>query len=373
MEYADTYTRAQRTSVAIAYYLVALILCSCGCVEPLRVATLAHIEADGNINANANANVNGNIKTELAPTPKLQPVSAMSLPHRPANGDPVVAIIDVDGLLLNTDATGLGSWGENPVSVFRERLDSIECNPCVRAVVIRINTPGGSVTATDIMWRDLNAFRRRTGLPVVACMMDVGAGGGYYLATATNMIVAHPTSVVGGIGCVLNVYNLQDLMAQFNILGTPIKSGANIDVGSPIKALNEDQKRMLQNMADEFHDRFREVVTQARPDVDNNNATNFDGRVFTARQAMERRLIDKIGYLDNAVAAARAQAGVDCANVVFFHRREDPALSQYAITPNTPLQKSIIPANIPGLDRSRLPCFLYLWQMEPSAEVVSGK
>ena len=96
------------------------------------------------------------------------------------------------GCSSNTDATGLGSWGENPVSVFRERLDSIECDPRVARVVIRINTPGGSVTATDIMWRDLNAFRRRTGLPVVACMMDVAAGGGYYLATAANLIVAHP-------------------------------------------------------------------------------------------------------------------------------------------------------------------------------------
>jgi protease-4 len=354
----------------VLYFLSTVFLtAACGCAEPLRLSALAHIKADGNINGN----VNGNIKTELAPTPKLQPVTATMLPHRLADGEPLIAIVDVDGLLLNADTTGLGSWGENPVSVFRERLDSIECNPCIRAVVIRINTPGGSVTATDIMWRDLNAFRRRTGLPVVACMMDVGTGGGYYLATATNMIVAHPTSVVGGIGCVLNVYNLQDLMAQFNILSTPIKAGANIDVGSPTKSLNEDQKRLLQSMADEFHDRFQSVVTHARPDVDGSDATNFDGRVFTARQAMERHLIDQVGYLDNAIALAREQAGIVCANVVFLHRRDDPALSQYSVTPNTPLQKGIIPVNIPGLDRSKLPCFLYLWEMEPSAAVISGQ
>jgi protease-4 len=275
--------------------------------------------------------------------------------------------------LLNSDATGLGSWGENPVSVFRERLDSIERDPRVCAVVLRINTPGGSVTATDIMWRDLRAFRQRTHLPVVGCLMDVAAGGGYYLATATNPIVAHPTSVTGGIGCVLNVYNLQDLMAQFNILGTPIKAGKNIDVGSPVKALDEDQKQLLQNMADEFHDRFRNVVLRARPDVDGGDASAFDGRVFTARQALDRRLIDKIGYLDNAVAIARLEAGVDCATTVLYHRHDDPALSQYSTTPNTPLQKGIIPVNIPGLDRAKLPCFLYLWQMEPSIELTSGK
>ena len=165
----------------------------------------------------------------------------MALPHRPQDpGAASVAIVDVDGLLLDTDATGFGSWGENPVSVFRERLDAIECDPRICAVIIRINSPGGSVTATDIMWRDLIAFKKRSCRPVVACLMDVAAGGGYYLATAADSIIAHPTSVTGGIGCILNVYNLQDLMAQFNILGTPVKAGPNIDLGSPIKELSAE-------------------------------------------------------------------------------------------------------------------------------------
>ena len=154
------------------------------------------------------------------------------------------------------------------MSVFRERLDAIECDPRICAVVIRINTPGGSVTATDIMWRDLMAFKRRTCLPVIACLMDVAAGGGYYLATAADSIVAHPTTVTGGIGCILNVYNLQDLMAQFNILGAPIKAGPNIDLGSPIKELSDEKRKLLQDMADEFHSRFRNVVLQSRPNVD---------------------------------------------------------------------------------------------------------
>jgi protease-4 len=299
---------------------------------------------------------------------------AMSLPHGPQDpGSATIAIVDVDGLLLNNDATGLGSWGENPVSVFRERLDAIECDPRVCAVVIRINTPGGSVTATDIMWRDLTAFKRRKCVPVVACLMDVAAGGGYYLATAADTIVAHPTSVSGGIGCILNVYNLQDLMGQFNILGIPIKAGSNIDLGSPIKELSPEKRKLLQDMADEFHARFRSVVLKGRPNVDGNLETTFDGRVFTATQARDLHLIDEIGYLDNAVAAARLMASAPYANVVFYHRTDDPVLSQYSITPNTPLQKSIIPVNVPGLDRSKLPSFLYLWQMEPSAEVAVGK
>src|SRR6478609_8511775 len=340
------------------------------CAQPMRVDTRAQVDATADINGR----ISGDIKAQLAPTPRLQSVTAMGLPHRPnAPNAAAIAIVDVDGLLLNNDATGLGSWGENPISAFRERLDAIECDPCVRAVVVRINTPGGSVTATDIMWRDLTAFKHRTCLPVVACLMDVAAGGGYYLAVASDRIIAHPTSVTGGIGCILNVYNLQDLMGQFNILGIPIKSGANIDLGSPIKELSPEKRKLLQDMTDEFHARFRNVVLKGRPAVDGSNESTFDGRVFTARQAQELHLIDQIGYLDNAVAAARKMAGVDYANVVFYHRKDDPALSPYSITPNTPLQKGFIPINIPGLDRSKLPSFLYLWQMEPSAETTLGR
>jgi protease-4 len=360
--------RAHRQTGAIVVVFLGIMYT--GCAQPLTVQTRADVDAVGNFNVNADANV----KAELSPTPRLQPVTAMGLPHRPHSPNaPAIAIIDVDGLLLNNDPTGLGSWGENPVSAFRERLDAIEGDGCVRGVVVRINSPGGSVTATDIMWRDLTAFKRRTCLPIVACLMDVGAGGGYYLAVATDKIVAHPTSVTGGIGCILNVYNLQDLMAQFNILGIPVKSGPNIDLGSPVKEISPEKRKLLQDMADEFHVRFRNIVVKARPGVDSSRETTFDGRVFTAKQANELHLIDQIGYLDNAVAMVRMMAGVDYANVVFYHRKDDPAMSPYSITPNTPLQKGLIPFSVPGLDRSKLPSFLYLWQMDPTLESAIGK
>ncbi len=249
-----------------------------------------------------------------------------------------VAVVDVDGVLLDQDATGFGSLGENPVALFRERLDAIEHNGRVRAVVLRIHSPGGSVTASDIMWRDLAAFKCRTHLPVVACLMDVAAGGGYYLATGADCIVAHPTTVTGAIGCILNVYNLQDLMAQFNIVGIPIKAGKNVDLGSPLKAIDAAGRKLLQDMADEFHQRFRSVVLSRRPLVDGNLATTFDGRVFTASQAMGLHLVDQIGYLDDAVHLATNMAGLNCSDVVFYHRHGDPALSPYSITPNVPLQ-----------------------------------
>jgi protease-4 len=327
-----------------------------GCAEPQ-----VHVQAVGNVTA------------EVAPTVSKRPVFPTLLPHRPhVRQACLIAVVDVDGVLLDADATGLGSWGENPVALFRERLDAIEHNTRVRAVVLRIHTPGGSVTATDIMWRDLQAFKARTCLPVVACLMDVAAGGGYYLATGAHCVVAHPTTVTGAIGCILNVYNLQDLLAQFNIIGVPVKAGKYVDLGTPVKSLDDESRKLLQQMATEFHQRFRRVVVSSRPHVDPNRETTFDGRVFTASQALELGLIDQIGYLDDAVRIATNMAGLNYAEVTFLHRCGDPALSQYSITPNIPLQNKIVPIRIPGIDRSRLPSFLYLWQIEPGLESVPG-
>jgi protease-4 len=224
------------------------------------------------------------------------------------------------------------------------------------------------------MWQELLRFRNRTQIPVVACLMDLGTGGGYYLATAADLIVAHPTSVTGGIGVILNLYNLREAMGYFNVLGQQIKSGPNIDMGTSAAPLSPEARKMLQAMADEFHQRFRRVVTRARPQVDAADGTNFDGRVFTASQALERRLIDRIGYLDDALAAARDLAGLADAEVVLYHRPDDPARTPYALTPNIPLQNAgWMPVNIPGLDRSRLPSFLYLWQPEATLEKLGGK
>ena len=107
-----------------------------------------------------------------------------------------ICVVDVDGLLLNKNMSGLGSLGENPVALFREKLDCIAVDPSIGAIVLRINSSGGGVTATDVMSRDLEQLISQRRLPVVACLMEVATGGAYYLATGADAIVAHPTSLV---------------------------------------------------------------------------------------------------------------------------------------------------------------------------------
>lgn len=337
---------------AASFFVVVFL--AAGCKMPMRAVTESHVT------------------TTMPPMVDNGPLAEYTVIGGDQTGERI-ALIDVDGVLLNSDYTGFYSFGENPVALFREKLDAIAANRCYRAVVLRINSPGGGVTACDIMRRDLMTFRQRTGLPVVACLLDMGAGGAYYLATAADQIVAHPTTLTGGVGVILNLYNLQDVLAQFNIVGVPIKSGDNIDMGSPIRAQPDEVRAMLQTMADEFHQRFRNAVEQSRPQHDPSHPEDFDGRVFSASQAYSRRLIDMIGYLDDAVAVARQSAGRPGARVVLLHRRVDRARSPYAVTPNIPLQGSTLPLSVPGFERSRLPTFLYLWQPDPTLERWGGR
>jgi len=340
----------------VAVLLIVLSISGCCAHHPLYTVARAHI-------------INENKSTLPPPVDHSCKVSAV-----PVNGsacDTRIALIDVDDIILNQNYTGAATLGENPVALFREKLDAAAADPATRAVVLRINSPGGSVTATDTMWRDLQDFRARRKVPVVACLMDCGTGGAYYLACASDMIIAQPTTITGGIGVILNLYNLHDLMAQYNIIPQEVKAGENIDMGTSARNLPEAAKELLQSMADEFHQRFIRIVREARPQVENQAGT-FDGRVFTAQQALKLGLVDRVGYLDDAIGIARNMVQSEAAQVVLYRRSNNVVHSQYAVVPNIPVQQDVL-YNLPGADRRRLPAFLYMWQPEITLEKQAGR
>ncbi len=131
--------------------------------------------------------------------------------------------------------------------------------------MIRINSPGGGVAASDIMANELDRFRAETGKPVVCCLMDVATAGAYYLAVGGDSIVALPTGLTGAVGSIINHYNLQDAMSQLNLVADPIKAGSRVDLGSVTEPLDDEGRRLLQEMADGYRDRFRDRVAAKRP------------------------------------------------------------------------------------------------------------
>ncbi len=280
--------------------------------------------------------------------------------------DAKVAIIDIDGLMVNANQTGLMSAGTNPVEEFRAKLDYARRHPELKAIVLRIHSAGGGVTACDIMHQDLKRFQASTQRPVVACLMDVGAGGAYYLASGADLIIAHPTSITGGFGVILNLYNLEDMMAQMNIIGVPVKAGDRVDMGTPIRSIPDESRVLLEAVAEQFQDRFRARIAESRQLELSGEEPFLDGRILTASQARDLNLVDAIGYLDDAIAFAGTQANALSAQPVVLHRARDQAQTIYSITPNRPIQGDLLPIDVPGLSRSKLPTFLYMWQPDPT-------
>ncbi|MGL6095857.1 MAG: S49 family peptidase, partial [Fimbriiglobus sp.] len=207
------------------------------------------------------------------------------------------------------------------------------------------------------------------------CLLDTAAGGAYHLASAADKVVAGPATVTGGVGVVLNLFNLRDLMAQFNILPQPIKAGVRADLGTNAKALSDEDKTILQAVADELHTQMKTDIRKSRPAVPT-DANVFDGRVFTGPRAVELGLADQLGDLDDAIDLAAGLTGATPdarPEAVLYRRPNDPAYSVHAVTANVPLQAAGLLPSVPGLDRTKLPTFLSAWQPEMTREKLGGK
>jgi protease-4 len=339
-----------------------LLLAFAGCHHPFPLT--------GNFQAGFNGTMDVRMPPVIDPGPMV-PTVVRGSPSGP-NG-PRIALVDVDGLILNQNLTGLYSIGDNPVAAFREKLEAAAADSNVRAVVIRINSPGGGVAASDVMAEELRRFRIGMGKPVVACLMDVATGGAYYLALGCDRIVALPTTITGGIGAIFNHYNMDNTMGQVGMKVDPIKSGPLVDMGSVTTRLPDDVRELLQQMTNGFRDQFAARVARARPAMTvGDRAVISDGRVLPAPQALRLHMIDGLGYLDDAICEAERLAGCGGSEVVLFQRSGYPTHSIYSIVPNVPLHGEAVPASVPGLDRTKLPTFLYLWEPDPTLTKQAG-
>ena len=274
-----------------------------------------------------------------------------------------IVIIDVDGMLLNRRNPGMFG-GENPVSLFVEKIDRVEIDPRVKAVVLRINSPGGGVTASDIMYHRLMRLRAKRKIPVVAVLEDVAASGGYYVACGADTIVAHPTTVTGSIGVLVQTISFAGTMKLLGIEARAVVSGEHKDMASPLSPLEDEDIAILQGIVDEFYGRFLDVVASARPKLTREQVEALaDGRVFTGMAALENGLVDKLAYTDDAVVLAKALSGARKVKVVIYHRPVGYRANVYSAAPGPPTAPQVNLDNItaPNILSAAQPQFLYLW------------
>ncbi len=238
-------------------------------------------------------------------------------------GSDKILILPVQGFLSLSPGQGLLGERPSPVQEVAAELSLAAEDTAIKAVVLTIDSPGGSVTASDILYDQVMRFKAARGVPVVAALLGLAASGGYYTAIAADRVVAHPTTLTGSIGTIFIRPDLKGLMDKLGLEAEIAKSGPRKDMGSPLRHSQAEERRLLQDMVADLNGRFLAKVQERRGLNAARLATVADGRVFTANQALAVGLVDRIGYVEDALDEARGLAGLEkSAKVVVFRRRE---------------------------------------------------
>ncbi len=273
-----------------------------------------------------------------------------------------LALIHLNGFLASQAKPGLLRTAPSPVQELVSALNIAEEDDDVRGVVIAIDSPGGSVTASDIIYHELMGFKQRSGKTITAIMFDVAASGGYYVALPANWIVAHPTTVTGSVGVIFMRPKLHGLLDKIGVNVEISKSGKDKDMGSPFRTTTPEEAALFQGIIDDYADRFHALVAHHR----HLTATQMDevktARIFTATQAKELGLVDQIGYIQDGFSKAKALSGLPANAEIVVYRRDDyPNDTPYNTMAATDTQKF----NLLGVDTNRfIPLkagFHYLW------------
>ncbi len=278
-----------------------------------------------------------------------------------------ILLIDISGVIRDKKEKNiLGSETSRTMTErIREELDMARDDKKVKALILRINTPGGHVTTADIIYHEIVTFKKETKIPVVAEFMDMAASGGYYIGVSADKIVAQPTTITGSIGVVAYNVNATGLLDKIGIDDRTIKSGDKKDMASPLRDMTAEEREILQSIIDELYERFLSVVAEGRGGLIEKDRIReiSDGRVYTAGQALELKLIDRIGYMEDAVNYAKELAGIEEAKVVTYAESKSYRKNIYSGAPS--LSPSAI--NLVNIDTSFLSngagiSFMYLWK-----------
>jgi len=294
--------------------------------------------------------------------PLMSPPSPLEEKVLEGEGSKKILLLDISGTISEQEKSGglLGGSSASMVSLVRETLQKAEKDSDIAGIILRINSPGGTVTASDIIHHDLLEFKKRRNIPVIACIMSIGASGGYYVAAAADEIVTHPTAITGSIGVILVKFNVAGLMGKLGLEEQTVKSGDKKDIMSIFRRATPEEERLAQEIIDQLYGRFLDVI-MARP---GNSLTRdelrklADGRVYTAGQALQARLIDRIGYLDDVIASIRKSSGDDKARVISYYRPGSYKGSIYAGSE----ERDSFSALFGGMDAFNSSSFMYMWK-----------
>jgi len=209
-----------------------------------------------------------------------------------------IALVRIEGVILDSQSTvtELKRFGENP---------------SIKAIVLRIDSPGGGVVPSQEIYDAVQRVRNKNSKAVIASMGTVAASGGYYIAAATDRIMANPGTLTGSIGVIMETANVEGLLKKIGVEGIVVKSGKFKDIGSPIRKMSDEDRVLLQSVMDDVHKQFIDAVAEGRAMEVSAVQALADGRIFTGRQAKDAKLVDELGTLEDAIQLAADLAGIE--------------------------------------------------------------
>jgi protease-4 len=295
--------------------------------------------------------------------PSLQPFEETVLDGK---GEKKILLVDIAGVISEKkESTGLGlAQKSSLIDRIKEELQKAEDDNAIVGAIIRINSPGGSVTATDIIHHELTAYKKESKVRMLACLTGVATSGAYYIASAADEIIAHPTAITGGIGVIAMKFTVEKLLSKIGIEDETIKSGDKKDLWTPFRPSTPEETKIMQEIIDAFHERFVHVVYEGRKRQLTKEEIErlADGRIFTAAQALDAKLIDRVGYLDEALEEMKASLKLKDARLVTYHRPGAYKGTIYSGVPEASQNEiNLITINTGEFDPLIGIQFMYLW------------
>ncbi len=267
-------------------------------------------------------------------------------------GEQKILIIPVTGVISSKPEKGFLSYRSSMVQSVLAQLKKAKTDPDIKAVILKVDSPGGTVTASDILYNEIKNFRKDTKKPIVVSILNVGASGAYYLSLPADKIFAHPTSVVGSVGVIFIRPKVHELMGKIGVDVAVTKSGIKKDMGSPFKKVSEEEIKFSQELTDKLAARFFSLVDKHRKLTPQAFAEIKTAGVYLPEEAKSLGIIDGIGYLSDAVLEAKKLAkATEPVSIITYRRNQFANDTLYNSAGAFTGKESIsaINLNIPGL------------------------
>ena len=240
-------------------------------------------------------------------------------------GSDKVLLISVSGMISDSPKKDIISTSPSLVEEVVAQINKAAQDKKIKAIVFKVNSPGGTITASDILYHEISVYKEKTGVKIAISMMDVAASGAYYISLPADFIMAHPTTITGSVGVISLQPKVGGLMEKIGLGVAVQKFGKHKDMGSPFRESSPEEQILLQKTVNDFGERFIGLVKKHRKLTPTALAEVSTARIFLADEALQLGLIDKIGYISDTLKETKKLAGIsENARVIVYRRMEFP-------------------------------------------------